>query len=262
MKLKIIKNVNLKKSAKESSPTLFSSIPVNSEIKIIGKKIKYDGNTPFIKVQYDNLTGFINAKYILGLFIKSKSTSNKKYPKTAIIANGDTDLTIKIPQQTQFGDFCKLHGCSVAAVTTALQIHNILLSPSSVHTYAKSFLSGYTGSKLTICGCYKVINKKTPGKAVWKPFTGDDKDKVKENIENAIKKGYFVLFEKKNPIHTNTIIGRAVNGKYVIATNGTIKKVTLNYLIKKALKGYKSEKKQRNWFKGSQYGAGYVIVKR
>ena len=261
MKLKTIEKVDLKKSAKKSSTTLLS-IPKKTEIKITGKKIKYDGNTPFVKAQYNGVVGFVNAKYILGLFIESKSTGTKKYPKKVIIANGDTNIKIKIPQQIQFGTFCKLHGCSVAAVTTALQMHDKLMSPSEVHSYAKSFLNGYTGSKLTIYGCYKVINKKCPGKAVWKPFAGDNKAKVKENIENAVKKGYFVLFEQKNPIHTNTIIGRAANGKYVIATNGTVKKVTLNYLIKKALKGYKSEKKQRNWWAGSQYGAGYVIVKK
>lgn len=261
MKLKTIDKTDLKKTAKKSSATLLS-IPKNTEIKVTGKKIKYDENTPFIKVQYNETYGFVNTKYILGLFIKSKSTGNKKYPKKAIIANGNTNIKLKIPQQTQFGSYCKAHGCSVAAVTVALQLHNILLSPSGVYNLAKSFLSGYTGSKLTIYGTERVINKKCPNKAVWKPFTGNNKAEVKENIENAISKGYFVLFEQKNPIHTNIIIGRAAGGKYVIATNGTIKKVTLNYLIKKALKGYKTESKQRNWWKGSQYGAGYVIVKR
>lgn len=261
MKLKTFDSVDLKATSKNSSSTLLM-VPKNNEIEVIGRKIKRDGNKLYLKVGYDGTVGYVDPTYIIGLFIDSKKTNNKKYPKKAIISNDGEKLVLKIPQQTQFGEFCKLHGCSVAAVTTALQIHNILLSPSSVHTYAKSFLSGYTGSKLTIYGCYKVINKKTPGKAIWKPFTGNDKAKVKENIENAVKKGYFVLFEQKNPIHTNTIIGRAVNGKYVIATNGTVKKVTLNYLIKKALKGYKSEKKQHNWWGGSQYGAGYVIVKK
>lgn len=261
MKLKTINSIELKKSAKKSSSTLLQ-IPQNTEVKVIGKKIKYDNNTPFVKVQYNSVTGFANAKYILGLFIDSKSTGNKKYPQKATIANGDNSIKIKIPQQTQFGSFCKLHGCSVAAVTVALQLHDILLSPSGVHTFAKSFLSGYTGSKLTIYGTKRVINKKCPNKAVWKPFTGD-KAAVKENIENAISKGYFVLFEQKSPIHTNIIIGRSASGKYVIATNGKVKKVTLNYLIKKALKGYKSEKKQCNWWNGrSAAGAGYVIVKR
>lgn len=262
MKLKTIKSIELKKSAKKSSSTLLQ-IPQNAEVKVIGKKIKYDNNTPFVKVQYNSVTGYTNAKYILGLFIESKSTGNKKYPQKATIANGDKSLKIKIPQQTQFGSFCRLHGCSVAAVTVALQLHNILLSPSGVYTFAKSILSSYTGSKLTIYGTERVINKKCPSKAVWKPFTGDNKAAVKENIENAISKGYFVLFEQKSPIHTNIIIGRAANGKYVIATNGKVKKVTLNYLIKKALKGYKSEKKQCNWWNGrSAAGAGYVIVKR
>ena len=262
MKLKTIDKVDLKKSAKKSSTTLLL-IPKKTEIKITGKKIKYDGNTPFVKAQYNEIEGFVNAKYILGLFIRSENTGNKKYPQKAIIANGDKSLKIKIPQQTQFGSFCRAHGCSVAAVTVALQLHNILLFPSGVYNLAKSFLSGYTGSKLTIYGTERVINKKCPNKAVWKPFTGDNKAAVKENIENAISKGYFVLFEQKSPIHTNIIIGRAANEKYVIATNGKVKKVTLNYLIKKALRGYKSKNKQCNWWNGrSAAGAGYVIVKK
>lgn len=261
MKLKVVNSILLKQKPSNSSTSLLS-VPKDAEVTIIGKKIKYDNHTPFLKVKYNNITGFVNADYLFGLFIDIKNTKNKKWPKKVTIADGAEEFIIKIPQQKQFGSFCRLHGCSVAAVTTALQLHDKLMSPSEVHSYAKSFLNGYTGSKLTIYGCYKVVNKKCPEKAIWKPFTGNDKEKVKENIENAVKKGYFVLFEQKNPIHTNTVIGRAANGKYVIATNGTIKKVTLNYLIKKALKGYQSEKKQRNWWAGSQYGAGYVIVKK
>ena len=230
MKLKLIDSIELKQKASKFSTSLLS-IPKDAEVTIIGKKIKYDSNTPFLKVKYNNKIGFVNAKYLFGLFIDVKNTGNKKWPKKVTIANGAEKFIIKIPQQKQFGSFCRLHGCSVAAVTTALQLHDKLMSPSEVHSYAKSFLNGYTGSKLTIYGCYRVINKKCSEKAIWKPFTGNNKIKVKENIENAIKKGYFVLFEQKDPIHTNTIIGRAANGKYVIATNGTIKKVTLNCLI-------------------------------
>lgn len=50
MKLKTINSIELKKSAKKSSSTLLQ-IPQNTEVKVIGKKIKYDNNTPFVKVQ-------------------------------------------------------------------------------------------------------------------------------------------------------------------------------------------------------------------
>ena len=53
-----------------------------------------------------------------------------------------------------------------------------------------------------------------------------------------------------------------IDGKYVIATNGTTKKVTMNWLIKTVLHGKAGRKNQANWWKGTAHGAGYVIVKR
>lgn len=262
MKFCLISPKMLRKNPNHLSNSLIL-IQENEEIIILNKKIIYDGKIPFVKASYKGYVGYINARYLKGLVLKTYKTDSIKYPKKSVIANGTAKgLILKIPQQNKFNSFCKKHGCSVAAVTTALQLHNILLSPAEVWVFAKKFLSGYTGSKLTIFGTEKVINKKCPGKAQWEPFTGKNKLAVKEDIKKAVLNGYFVLFEQKNPIHTNTIIGRDIKGKYVIATNGTTKKVTLNYLVKKALVGYKSRNKQRNWFKGSQYGAGYVIVRK
>ena len=58
------------------------------------------------------------------------------------------------------------------------------------------------------------------------------------------------------------IIGRSVDGKYVVATNGTTKKVTMNWLIKTVLHGKAGRNNQANWWKGTAHGAGYGIVKR
>ena len=52
----------------------------------------------------------------------------------------DNGLVLKIPQQTMFGSFCKNHGCSVAAVSIALQIFGIKMSPYAVYKWCKENL--------------------------------------------------------------------------------------------------------------------------
>lgn len=262
MKLNTFSSKPLREKPSHTSKTLIT-IPAGGEINITGKKYIYDGKIPFIKAIYNGHIGYINARYVKGLVLKISKTDNPKYPKKIIVSNGaSSGLTIKDPQQTKFNSFCKSHGCSMAAVTVAAQLHGILKSPSEVWSYAKAHLSGYTGSKLTIYGTAKVINLYA-GKtiATWKPITGNNDDEVVKDIQDAVKKGYFVLMERKNPIHTNVIVGRAANGKVVIATNGTTKETTIKQLVKVALHGAKNKDQQANWWRGSKYGAGYVIVK-
>ena len=260
---KTTRNANLKdKPRKGKTSKLLVTIPKNKNVTILGDKTSLKDGIYFIKVKYGKYEGYMNVKALQGIVLKTQYNSNKKYPATVIITDNSKWLKIKLPQQKQFNSFSRAHGCSLAAVTTALQLCGITKSPTEVYEYAKKHLGGYTGSKLTIYGCEAAINGMAGKKiAKWKPFTGKNNDEVKEEIKQAVYRGDFVLFEQKNPIHTNTIIGRGVDGKYVIATNGKTKKVSLSYLIKIALKGYKSRSSQRNWFKGSQHGAGYVIVK-
>lgn len=262
MKLNTTSSISLREKPLHTSKALIA-VPAGGEINITGKKYIYDGKIPFIKAIYNGHIGYINARYVRGLVLKISKTDNSKYPKKITVSNGASKgLVIKDPQQKNFNSFCKSHGCSVAAVTVALQLHKILKSPSEVWAYAKAHLGGYTGSKLTIYGTAKVINLYA-GKTVatWKPITGNNNNEVVKDIQDAVKKGYFVLVEQKKPIHTNIIVGRAANGKVVIATNGTTKQTTIKKLVSGALHGEKSKDKQRNWFKGSRYGAGYVIVK-
>lgn len=240
------------------------TVPDGGELNITGTKFVYDGKIPYIKAIYNGHVGYMNAKYIKGIVLNILKTDNSKYPRNIIISNNTSKgLTIKDPQQKKFNTFCRKHGCSVAAVTVALQLHNILKSPSEVWEYAKAHLNGYTGSKLTIYGTAKVINSIVGRSvAVWKPISGDNNAEVVKDIQDAVKKGYMVLVEQKNPIHTNVIVGRSANGKVVIATNGTTKQTTIKNLVNGALHGVKSKSQQKNWFKGSKYGAGYVIVKK
>lgn len=262
MRLNTTSSISLRENPLHTSKALIT-VPAGGEINITGKKYIYDGKIPFIRAIYNGHVGYINARYVRGLVLKISKTDNSKYPKKIIVSNGTSSgLVIKDPQQKKFNSFCKSHGCSMAAVTVAAQLHGIFKSPSEVWAYAKAHLGGYTGSKLTIYGTAKVINLYA-GKAIatWKPITGNNNTEVVKDIQSAVKKGYFVLVEQKNPIHTNVIVGRAANGKVVIATNGTTKQTTIKKLVSGALHGEKSKDKQRNWFKGSKHGAGYVIVK-
>ena len=216
MVLQTISRINLRQSASKTAPVKYV-VPANTDVTIIGTKIIWKDNVPFVKATYNRQQGFINGRYLRGLVLKVKGRDNAKYPKLAVIASGRASRRIKIPQQT----------------------------------------------KLTIFGIEKAVNKIAGKKiATWKGCPADANKRIRNDIQKAIHDGHIVLLEQKNPIHTNVIIGRSVDGKYVVATNGTTKKVTMNWLIKMVLHGKAGRKNQANWWKGTAHGAGYVIVKR
>ena len=259
--LQTISQINIRQSASKTA-TIICTAPSNTDVNILGTKIIWKDNIPFVKVSYKGKHGFTNGRYLRGLVLKVKNQNSVKYPKMAVIASGRASRRIKIPQQKKFGSFCQKHGCSMAAASIALQFRGVTKSPYEVYSYTKKHLGGYTGSKLTVFGVEKAINKIAGKISTWKGCPEGANKRIKADIQKAIHDGHIVLLEQKNPIHTNVIIGRSVDGKYVIATNGTTKKVTMDWLIKTVLHGKSSRKNQTNWWKGTAHGAGYVIVKR
>jgi len=192
------------------------------------------------------------------LRIKKKwKTGNAKWPMKYTMANGKA---YKIPQQNRFGSFCKSHGCSVAAVSLALQMYGISKSPSEVYTWAKKHIGGYTGSKLTVYGAYKVLKKLvgSKGRIVYHSMQDSTKAAARKRIRACMKKGGMVLIEQKSPIHTNTIVATRKGGM-VIATNGKLKNTTVPTLVREALTGLSGSKNQKTWFKGSKHASGYVL---
>ena len=259
---KTLQKLNFRKTASKSSSVLHR-IPEGTKLSVTGTSIRWADSVPFVKVSYKGKQGYVNGRYLRGLLLKTKDRESERYPKLAVISSGKASRRILIPQQKQFVTFSVNHGCSLAAGTVALQLHGILKSPTEIYNYAKKHIGGYTGSKLTIFGTAKVLNRIAGKKiATWKSFPSGANARVRRDIKSAIMNGYIVLLEQKNPIHTNAIIGRDIKGRYIIATNGYIKRVTMNWLIQTALHGKDGRKNQKNWFKGSQYGAGYVIVKK
>lgn len=185
---------------------------------------------------------------------KKANTGDSKWPEKATMDNG---LVFRIPQQRSFCDFSKKHGCSLAAVSIALQLFGIDKSPTEVYLWAKRNVPGYTGSKLTIHGCKAAINRMAKKKAaVWHPITGTARNKKAaiRRIRRAVRAGKIVLIETRNPIHTNVIIARRKGGVWN-ATNGKLVKTTIRKLVGDAYKCGAGQKD--NWWPKA---GGYVTV--
>lgn len=175
---------------------------------------------------------------------------------------------ILIPQQKEFGSYCRNHGCSVTACSIALQWIGIkqadktVWNPKEIYLYSKEHIGGYNGSKLSIWGCKTVINKIAGHEvAFWHSNDGKHDARIRENINKALEKGYVVLFEEKNPIHTVIFLGIDSKGKYITATNGYITRRSRIVEIRRGLHGMTGAVNQKNWWNGKAHGSGYVIVK-
>lgn len=196
--------------------------------------------------------------------MKITNRSDKRYPYQVEM----DERKILIPQQVQFGQYCKSHGCSVTACSIALQSAGVkqadgtVWNPKEVYEYAKKHISGYNGSKLTIWGCKSVINK-IAGREVafWHSNDGKHDTAIRGNIDKQLRAGHIILFEEKDPIHTVVLLGIDSKGRYIVATNGKVVRRSRAGEIRKAVHGLKGSKNQKTWWGGRGHGAGYVVIK-
>lgn len=175
---------------------------------------------------------------------------------------------ILIPQQKQFGEYCRNHGCSVTACSIALQFLGIkqedgtVWNPKEVYEYAKKNIPGYNGSKLAIWGCKSVINRIAGREAAfWHSNDGRHDTGIRGNIDRQLRAGKMILFEEKDPVHTIVILGIDSKGRYIVATNGRVVRKSRAGQIRKALHGLRGAKNQKNWWGGREHGAGYIVIK-
>ena len=196
--------------------------------------------------------------------MKTTKRNDKRYPYEVDFSG----KRVLIPQQKEFGNYCRYHGCSVTASSIALQCIGInqadktVWNPKEICKYAKEHLSGYNGSKLSIWGCKSVINKIAKKEvAFWYSNDGKHDPAIRSKINQALKAGHVVLFEEKNPIHTVIFLGIDTNGKWITATNGKITRRSPTTEVKKGLHGMNGAKNQKYWWNGKAHGSGYVIVK-
>lgn len=52
---------------------VLGTVPMNKVVNIVGKKYVWDKNIPYVKVQYCDIIGYVNAKYVKGLVLKKKT---------------------------------------------------------------------------------------------------------------------------------------------------------------------------------------------
>lgn len=127
---------------------------------------------------------------------KDKKTK-KRFPWRVILDNG---RIIPVPSQHNFKtDFIKRHGCSLVAFYMALRYKGVKKNMQQTLRYARRKLK--CGAKYPLTEIVKGINQICPGK----PATYH-KSLTTEQLKAKLKKGYMVLFEEGNPIHTVVLL--------------------------------------------------------
>ena len=193
MVLQTVSQINIRQAASKTASVVCIA-PANTNVEVVGAKNIWNDNVPFVKISYKGKRCFTIGRYLRGLVLKVKNRDSAKYPKLVVIASGRASRRIKIPQQKKFGAFCQKHGCSMAAASIALQFRGVTKSPYEVYSYAKKHSGGYTGSKLTIFGIEKVVNKIAGKKiAVWKGCPEGTNKRIRTDIQKAIHDGHIVL---------------------------------------------------------------------
>lgn len=130
--------------------------------------------------------------------------SKKKFPLRIIL---DSGRKIPVPSQHDFkNDFIQHHGCSLAAFYMALRFRGIKKNMQQVLQYARKKLK--RGAKYPLTEVCRGINIICPGKPAvyYKSLTNTQ-------LEAKLKKGYMVLFEEGNPIHTVVLLRDNRTGK-------------------------------------------------
>lgn len=144
--------------------------------------------------------------------------SKKKYPWRIILDNG---RQIPVPSQHDFkSDFIQHHGCSLVGFYMALRFRGIKKNMQQVLQYARRKLK--CGAKYPLTEVAKGINQICPGK----PATYH-KSLTTEQLNVKLKKGYMVLFEEGNPIHTVALLRDSKSDKIYRFSDGKGSVVTV-----------------------------------
>ena len=157
--------------------------------------------------------------------MKIKKTKSSAYPTKVTFDNGRKSY---VPNQYKFkSDFIKHHGCSLAAFYIALRFCGVKMKMNPLLKWSRKKLKSYMKAKLTIKGVAKGLNKKC-GRSVAKYY----KKPTLKRVNDALDKGYLVLMERRDPIHT-LVLYRA-NGKTYKLDHGKVSKVSTKSLVSKA----------------------------
>lgn len=159
--------------------------------------------------------------------------SKKKYPWRIILDNG---RQIPVPSQHDFkSDFIQHHGCSLVGFYMALRFRGVKKTMQQVLQYARKKLT--RGAKYSLMQVAKGINQICSGKPAtyYKSLTN-------AQLEAKLRKGYMVLFEEGNPIHTVVLLVDSKTGKIWRFSDGkksvvTVKKENVRRCTNKTYRG-------------------------
>lgn len=153
----------------------------------------------------------------------------------------DNGRKIPVPSQYNFkSPFIRTHGCSLVAFYMALRYKGIKKNMQQVLRYARRKLK--CGAKYPLTEIVKGINQICPGKpAVYKTSLSN------ERLQKLLEKGYMILFEEGNPIHTVVLLRDLNSGKIWRFSDGKKNVTTV-------------EKENKRRCKNEKY-KGIVIVK-
>lgn len=128
----------------------------------------------------------------------------KKFPWRIILDNG---RKIPVPSQYNFKtEFIRRHGCSLVAFYMALRFKNIKKNMQQCLAYCRKHLK--CGAKYPLMEIARGINMICPGKPA-----AYHKSLTTEQLKAKLKKGYMILFEEGNPIHTVVLLRDLKSGK-------------------------------------------------
>lgn len=151
--------------------------------------------------------------------VANKNKNNKKkFPWRIVLDNG---RQIPVPSQYNFkSSFIRTHGCSLVAFYMALRYKGIKKNMQQVLQYARRKLK--CGAKYPLTEIARGINMICPGKPAMY-----HKSLTVEQLKTKLKKGYMVLFEEGNPIHTVALLRDNKSGKIYRFSDGKKSVVTV-----------------------------------
>lgn len=151
--------------------------------------------------------------------VANKNKNNKKkFPWRIVLDNG---RQIPVPSQYNFkSSFIRAHGCSLVAFYMALRYKGIKKNMQQVLRHARRKLK--CGAKYPLTEIARGINIICPGKPA-----AYHKSLTTEQLKAKLKKGYMILFEEGNPIHTVALLRDSKSGKIYRFSDGKKSVVTV-----------------------------------
>ena len=158
--------------------------------------------------------------------MKIVKRNNEKYPYKVICSN---KKSLIIPKQQKFSNaWLRAHGCSLVAEYIALQWGGVKKSIAWLLDWHKKNTPSQVKSKVTVKGVSQGINE-IAGKKLKATYY---REVTLDRLRAALDKGYLVIMEQKNPIHSVVLLPDT-DGVFV-ASNGTVKRELIAKVAERA----------------------------